>query len=278
MMALVSAALLALYAATLADLAALSIGSRYYSHVPLVPLFSAWVAWTGRRYLPPVGWDLRPAGGALLAAALLILAFGTWLDSLTVRVLSLPLAVGAGIVLALGIPGLRRLAFPVAFLALMAPLPTAALARVSLVMQDLATTVTHGVLTALAIPVARDGLSLHLEAVTLDITEECNGLRFLFTMAVVGTAVAWALRGRAGHRVLIVGLALVSAVVANLLRVAGTALLADLAGADAVTGLPHLVWGKAVYAVLFVAFTLAALTLRRPTPPLPRPTPTSPAR
>ncbi|HXH83665.1 MAG TPA: exosortase/archaeosortase family protein [Candidatus Tectomicrobia bacterium] len=258
---LVVAALGALYGPTLVDLVGVWVTSRYYNHGLLVPLFSAWVAWTARADLPRVAWDLRPAGGALLALALLALAGGTALDSLTLRALSLPLALAAVVVLALGVRGLRRLTFPVGFLALMAPLPDGALTRLSLAMQELATSVTDAALAGLGVPVVRQGLSLHLESVTLDITEECNGLRFLFTMAVIGVAVAWAVGGPWRRRGAIVGLALVAGVVANLLRVLGTAVIAEVAGPAAVLGTPHLVFGKAVYGVVFVAFGVLALVL-----------------
>ena len=157
----------------------------------------------------------------------------------------------------------RLLAFPLGFLALVAPLPEGALPVLSLPLQRLAAGAGEWILWGLGVPVTRDGLYLALPSVTLHITEACNGLRFLLAMLVVGVAFAGMTQKTWRGRAVVVTAALVVAVVANWLRIAGTGMLAELYGQDAATGLPHVVWGKVVYVAMLVPLVMLVLRLRR---------------
>jgi exosortase/archaeosortase family protein len=62
-----------------------------------------------------------------------------------------------------------------------------------------------------------------------------------------------------------VAAALAIAVVANLARVTGTGVMAELWGARAAVGLPHIVWGKVVYVAALVPFVALVVVMRRRT-------------
>jgi len=55
----------------------------------------------------------------------------------------------------------------------------------------------------------------------------------------------------------------VMALVANLVRVAGTGFIAYHYGAAAASGAAHVVWGKVVYLTMLVPFALGVIALRR---------------
>lgn len=252
-----------LYAPTLHELASLWLRVPYYSYGFLVPLFSAYLLWESRARW----WPGRPAwsgqGLALLAAGLGLLAAGLALDSLTLAVLSVPCSLGGIALLGLGRERAKAVAFPVLFLALMAPLPAAALAAMSLPLQRLAAWFTERALLVLGVPAVREGLFVHLRTITLDIDEGCSGLRFLLAMVVVGVAFAWLGPAAPGRRAAIVILAVAVGLAANLVRVLGTALLAEHYGREAATGFFHLAYGKVVYAVMLVPFIAGVLLLWR---------------
>jgi exosortase len=260
---LIAAALLAvLYAPVVRDLGRVWAEIPYYSYGFLVPVFAAYLVWDARRTLHlDAAW--RPGALALVAAGLVVLGLGVATASLMLRALSLPL-VGAGLARALleG-PAFRTVVFPIAFLAFMAPLPEGTLPALSLPLQQLAAWTTEHALRALGIPVHRDGLLLYLDRVILHVSEACNGLRFLLAMAVLGVAFAWATQRHAGHRVVVVAAAIVLAIVANLVRVIGTGVLAELLGPEAAAGMFHVVYGKVVYAAVLGPFLLALLLLGR---------------
>ncbi len=238
-------------------------GSPYAAHGPLVGLFAAYAAWRLRTALPIECW--RPCLPAALAglATVAALAAGHAMGSLSLRAVALPLTVLTIVLLAYGRRGVRVLAFPVIFLVAAVPLPAGWLAMLSSASQHVAAVVAQRTLDLCGIPVVREGLTLHIGRVDLEVTEACNGLRFLFASVIVGLAIAWALpRRRPAERVLVVALALVAGLAANLVRVTGTAMLAWVEP-TAVIGMPHLVFGKAVYLAVGVAVALTGATLLR---------------
>jgi exosortase len=253
---------LLVWAPTLWDLGLHWASSRPASHGLYVVMFVAYAAWDRRAALPRAEWHARPTGALVLALAIGLLAVGYADDSITLRALSLPMAGLATIVLACGGSGARALAFPLAYLLLAVPLPASVLTGFSGLTQSLAATAAEQMLTVLHIPVARHGLTLSLAQLDLDITENCDGLPFLFASVVVGIAAAWTVRTGPRQRLAIVALAMITGIIANLLRVAGTAVLASIDPAAAM-GTPHQVFGKAVYLAAGAAATVIVIVLVR---------------
>jgi exosortase len=245
------------------DLLTLWINNPYYSYGPLVPLWSAWLVATTRVRLatPRIEGDL--GGLFLVTGGLSALALAGRHESLTLATLSLPLVLAGIARIALGRDGFARLRFPLAFLALMTPLPPAVMRALSHELQSLAAASTSAVLTVLGIPFARDGLFVHLQGTTVHISEGCNGLRFLLATAVLGVALGWATRQGMAHRLLLLGIGVGAAIAANLVRVSATAVAVHAWGPAAAVGLPHLTFGKAVYLVALGFVGLVALRLRR---------------
>jgi exosortase len=157
-------------------------------------------------------------------------------------------------------------AFPLGFLGLMTPLPDALIPAISLPLQHLAAWFAGHALHLLGVPAARDGLLIYIPGVVLHINETCNGLRFFLAMIVLGTAFAWATPRRTGRRAAVLGLAVLIAIAANLVRVAGTGLLAHHWGPQAAQGFFHLAYGKVVYLAMLAPFLVGVLWLRRPRP------------
>lgn len=258
----VTAGLAWLYGPALRDLFALWTTVPYYSYGLLVPLWSVWLAAGARARVAarPVRHDLT--GLILVVAGLAALAFANVHGSLTIAVASLPVVLTGLGRLALGREAFRPLAFSVAFLALMTPLPPGAIPPLSLHLQHLAAWFTGGVLTAFEIPFVRDGVFVHLQAVTVHVSEACNGLRFLLAMAVLGVAFGWTTGRGPACRAAVLAVAIGTAIAANLVRVAGTTVLVQHWGPAASTGLFHHAFGKAIYLTALAAVFLLVLRLR----------------
>jgi exosortase len=262
-LAALGVALVALYAPALGAVVAVWTQNPYYSYGFLVPLFSLYLAWDARGELARRPLAPSRAGLAVTGAGLGLLLAGTRHGSLATQVLSLPIVLAGALVLTLGTARTRALAFPLAFLAVMAPLPDGVVPALSPPLQQVAAVAGEWMLWLVGVPVTRDGLFLRLPSVTLHITEACNGLRFLLAMAVVGVAFAATTQTCWGRRALVVAGALGAALAANWLRVAGTGMLAELYGPAAVSGVYHVAWGKAVYAGVLVPFAMLVASLKR---------------
>ena len=266
--AVLGAAVLALYVPVFRELCALWLYGTYYSYGFLVPIFSGYLAWDAvcadaREHGGAGRADLDTGGFVIMAVGLAALGLGIAVGSLALRTLSLPAVVMGAAVATLGRALARRLAFPIGFLVFMTPLPDGVLPTLSLPLQRFAAFVADHVLRALGIPVERDDLFLTLPSVTLHVTEACNGLRFLLAMLVVGAAFAGTTQRRALRRIAVLGAAASIAVVANLARVTGTGVMAELWGARAAMGLPHVVWGKIVYGLALLPFLALVVVMRR---------------
>jgi len=255
-------ALAVLYEPVMRELVRLWLEAPEYSYGVLVTVLTACLLWARRRALRGTAAVWRPEGLAVMAAALALFAIGRSLDRLALQTLSLPLALAGLSLLALGRRRTRVLAFPLAFLALMTPLPAATLAAVSAVLQHTAARVAHFALRALGMPATIDGPGLRLGDTILPIADLSDGLRFLLLMLVAGVACAWTTQTRLSPRVLVVGAAGALAILANLARVTATAILAAVHGVDVALGF-QLAYGKLAYALALVAFIALVLSLRR---------------
>jgi len=260
------AALLALaflYGPVLRDLVGVWYRGNYYSYGFLIAPLSAWMMVRARPALAVAAPLRDPLGLALTVAGLATLALGHALDSLTLAALSLPVVLGGLGCFVLGRAGVRPLVFPLATLALMAPLPPSAVPPLSWQLQNLAARFTAAVLSALDIPFSRDGVFVHLESVIVHVSEACNGLRFLLAMLVVGMAFAWAASHRLVERSVVILLGLAAAIGGNLVRVSSTAVMVHWWGPSASEGLFHSLFGKTVYCAVVVLFFLTVRGLSR---------------
>lgn len=266
--AVLGIAVLALYVPVFRELCALWLYGTYYSYGVLVPIFSGYLAWDAlradaREHRGAGRAEIDTGGFVIMAAGLAALGLGTAVGSLALRTLSLPMVLMGAVVATLGRVMARRLAFPIGFLVFMTPLPGGVLPALSLPLQRFAAFVAEHALRALGIAVERDDLFVTLPSVTLHVTEACNGLRFLLAMLVVGAAFAGTTQRRPLRRAVVLGAAVSIAVVANLARVTGTGVMAELWGARAAMGLPHVVWGKIIYGLALVPFLAVVLVMRR---------------
>ena len=126
-----------------------------------------------------------------------------------------------------GFPRLRTLAFPFLLLATMIPLPTlvynSLAAPLQLLASDLATRIAQG----FGVSVFRDGNIIQLAGVSLGVAEACSGLNSLSALIVGSLLLGYLICSRPASRITLFAAAIPLAIGVNILRVAGTALLAD---------------------------------------------------
>jgi exosortase len=226
------------FASSIAMLAGRWWNESDYLYGFLVPAFSAVLLWGRRGMLSQVAWRGSAWGLVLvgLAAAL------RWASACYYYELLEPLALLpglAGIVLFAG--GWRALhwAWPaIAFLVFMIPLPGFVAGALSHPLQRIGTISGTYVIQTLGIPSVDRGNVIVLSESELGVAEACNGLpmMMLFFAVCVGTALltrrSWL------EKAIIVLSAAPIAVLANVVRIAVTAILYETAGKE---------WGDAVF-------------------------------
>ncbi len=255
--AAVTGLLVALYWGVLADLASEWWNESASSYGMLVPPMAIWVAWLRRREISelPAAPDMR--GLWLTAMGCICLMLGELAGEFFLRRISF-VVVLAGIVWTFwGLKRFRRLAFAFVLLATMVPLPALLYNSVAGPLQLLASNLATNLAQALGVSVFRDGNIIHLAHASLGVEEACSGLHSLSAMVVASLLLGFVEDLSKAGRVLLCLGSIPLAIAVNVLRVAGTAVMADYQ-LEYAMGFYHLFAGWLVFVAGFGGLWLAA--------------------
>ncbi len=133
-----------------------------------------------------------------------------------------------------GTRALRILAFPLALLLFLFPIPAIIYARVTLPLQIFASATAETILSWIGIPVLRDGNILELAHERLSVVEACSGIRSLLSLAFLALIYAYFFDKRPAMRWVLLGATVPIAIAANAARVTLTGVLGEYG-----TGLAH---------------------------------------
>jgi exosortase A len=208
-------AILLLHMSTLRSMALVWTFNESFSHCWFVAPLAAYMVWTRRAEL--VTASPRPS---LWGVLLVLLSGGGWFLSHLAQVgtgeqVSLMGMILGTIWAILGTDFCRRIAYPLAFLALMVPFGEGLFPALI----SLAGRLAVMVLEWTGMPVTFDGRFLRVPGGEWTITEACSGLRYLLTILTVGAVYAYVNYRRPLKRVLFLVLCAVAALVTNGIRV-----------------------------------------------------------
>lgn len=255
--------LLGLYAPTLAAMARVWWTDQYGAHGLFVPAFSLLLLWIDRDRLRAEAGRGSAVGISIILLGLGVLASGRWMGSLFVQGLSVPVAMAGVVLWSFGARCLRAAAFPVGFLAAMAPLPRVLVATVTLDLQRFAAGFAAAVARLVGIPVYLEDVWIVLPTITLQVAEICNGLRFLLALLVLTAAFAQVSQRSVPRKIALVLAAVPIAILANATRVAALAVGAYYVGPQVASGFIHHSIGKAVWLLTLIPLLALGLLLRR---------------
>jgi exosortase len=257
----------ALYWSILRDLTLQWWDDPNYSHGFLVPLFSGLLVWQRRRDLAALPVHGSWAGLPVVAAGVGALLLGDIAAELFLMRSSLVIIIAGLILFHLGRGWLRMLAFPLAFLFFMIPLPSTLFYAVAFPLQNLAAQNAVWVLDLLGVPVLQDGNVIQLSQITLGVTEACSGIRSLISLLAL--AVAWGSLTLSGTWAIaaLVSSALPITIAANAGRVVVTGLVGQWLGPRYAQGFFHAFSGWLIFvsalACLLAVHGLIQLARRR---------------
>ena len=237
---LLSLATLILYQSVLVGLVRQWSADPNYSHGFLVPVLTGYLIWRKRNEMAATPLCYSAMGTAFIALSLGLLFLGTLGAELFLQRISLWLMIVGLFLYFLGWSRLRVVAFPIAFLLFMIPLPAIIYNQVvfplQLLTSHLATSCLH--LTN-AVPIAREGNLLVLPNSTLEITEACSGIRSLISLLAFSLGYGHLAETNLSMRILLGLAAIPLAIVSNAARLIITAVLVYYISPRAAEGLPH---------------------------------------
>jgi exosortase len=210
-----------------------------YSHGILVPFGFFWMLWLRRNELANAEVTPQPWALLIVILALVQLAVGTWGAENFVAHSSLLLLLGGIALYLFGSEVLRLVAFPIAWLLFMIPLPAIIFYSITFPLQLLASKLALRMLDVLHVPAVCEGNVLYLANFTAGVAEACSGIRALISMlafaVLIGHLLSLSLRSRC-----MLGIAAVTiALGMNAVRVAGTGLVGNYLGEQWAEGFFH---------------------------------------
>ncbi len=245
----VVAGLALLYVPTYLDLARGLWSDDAHAHGPLILAVVAWLFWKDRAFL--VGLHPAPvAGGVSLGLGLLLYLLGRTQSLMLFEVAShLPVVAGL-VLLAGGWAALRRLAFPVLFLAFVVPLPGFVLDIVTQPLKGIVSVAVEHLVRFLGYPVERSGVVLTVGNHEMLVADACSGLNSLMSLSALSLLYLRLTGPRSPSRTALLLAAIVPiAIVANVLRVLGLVLVTVHFGPEAAQGAFHGIAGMMVFVV-----------------------------
>ncbi|MBV5339628.1 MAG: exosortase/archaeosortase family protein [Deltaproteobacteria bacterium] len=236
------------------------LGNSDNSHAFIVPLISMYFVWQRKNALQLTPITTSLWGGGLLGVSLLLYvlssAGGLAFPARIAMVTSL-----FGLVwFCLGKEFIQKLAFPIAFLLFMVPVPYSLISLVSTPLQLMATEVSAALIGKCSIPVYREGNMLYFMQTQLEVAEACSGVRSIMALTMISFVFCFLSRDGWWRRAVLVIAAIPIAIVANIFRVTGTGVLAHFYGDGVARGFLHEFSGIAIFifgfAQLFAVFFL----------------------
>jgi exosortase len=211
-----------------------------YSHGFLILPLALYFAYERRDRLRAA--PRRPttvAGLLVVAASLVLLCAGTLGSEFFLTRLSMIGTLAGGVLYLMGPAHLRILAFPLAFLLLMIPIPAIIFNQIAFPLQLIASRFGEFVVSLAGVPVLREGNVIVLASSTLEVAEACSGIRSLVSLLSLGIVFGYFTDSRTAVRVQLALVTIPIAIVANGLRVAGTGIAAHHFGSAAAEGFFH---------------------------------------
>jgi exosortase len=264
---LVLVALAIVYWSVIAGLVGAWSTDDNYSHGFFIVPLAVFFAWERRRAI--VSAPMRPslAGAVVVAGSLLLLVAGLLGAELFLARISILGAIAGAILFLFGWPMLRVLSFPLAFMILMVPLPAIIFNKIAFPLQLLASHVGETTISAMDIPILREGNVLILANAKLEVAEACSGIRSLVSLLALGIVFGYFVDHRGWVRTAIAASAVPVAILANGLRVASAGVAAHNYGSAGVEGLFHEFSGWVVFVVAFLMMFAFQRILQRVLPP-----------
>jgi len=223
-----------------------------YSHGFLIVPLALYFAWERREKLRKIPVAPTSFGLVIVAASVMVLVAGILGSELFLTRISILGTIVGVLLFLLGWQQLRALAFPVAFLLLMIPIPAIIFNRIAFPLQLLASQFGESAMGLADVPVLREGNVLILANTTLEVADACSGIRSLVSLLTLAIVFGYFSDPRGWVRTILTLAYVPVAIVTNGFRVAGKGNEEQRCGAAAAEGFFHEFSGWLVFVAAFV--------------------------
>jgi len=215
------------------------------SHILLIPFIAGWLLYTERKQLrPEAGFGVWPAAAFLLPSILTgVLALNCETCAPKTRLscyaLSLIFFVVAGFIFTFGAVAARSSTFALAFLLFVIPIPDRILGQVIYGLQAGSAAIAEILFNLSGVPVLRQGFVFRLPVMSIEVAQECSGIRSSLALVILALLVAHFAFRPLWKKLAFVAAGLCMMLVKNGIRIATLTLLANYVNPAFLTGRLH---------------------------------------
>jgi exosortase C (VPDSG-CTERM-specific) len=270
---LFTAGLIAAFAGVLVSLAVHAAGSQLHSHILLIPFVTAYLIYIRRKQLPneytsSPGWATVAAlvGLMVLIAACAPTVFGQRLshnDYLALMTSSFICLLAAGGFFFLGRKWMGAIAFPFAFLIFMVPMPDAMADGLETASKLASAEAASLFFNIAGTPVLRDGTVFQLPNITIEVAQECSGIRSSWVLFITSLLASNLFLKGTWRRAVLVCFVLPLGIVRNGFRVWVIGILCIYLGPQMIHSIIHHRGGPIFFALSLIPLFLLLWWLRR---------------
>jgi exosortase C (VPDSG-CTERM-specific) len=265
--------LAAVFGHSLLTLIKYAASSQLHSYILLIPFVSGYLLYIRRDQLPKKYSVDLPLAIVSLAIGLGILIFTYWLDfagrapgindRLTLLTISFLCCLAAGGFFFLGRTWMRAAAFPLAYLSFMIPMPdtmTEALEQASSIASaEMANLLFH----LSGMPFLRAGQIFQLPNITLEVGQECSGIRSSLVLFITSILAANLFLKTTWRRFVLVAIVIPLGILRNGFRIFVIGLLCVHVGPQMIHSLIHRRGGPLFFVISLVPLLLVLWLLRK---------------
>jgi exosortase len=235
------------------------------AHGPIILATGAWLLWrqaASFRELAKPG-SMWLAGGVLLVS-LLVDGFGRAFDFISLEVAGVYGAGLAMLYLVFGLAALLKNWFPLFYLSFCVPPPGWVIDRLTAPLKQFVSYAATTVLSAAGLPIAREGVTIHVGAYQLLVEDACSGMNSLIGLFAISLLYIYLLRGSSLRYSAILTLFVIPiAIVGNILRIMILILLTYFFGDQVAQGFAHFAAGIFLFAIdLLLVFLCDSILAR----------------
>jgi exosortase C (VPDSG-CTERM-specific) len=263
--------LLAAFAQPLLALVNYAAASELYSYILLIPFVSAYLFYVRRDQLPKNYVADLPLAIVFLAAGLGVMAF-TYSSIgrapagnlyLVLSTISFLCCLAAGGFFFFGRDWMRSAAFPLAYLIFMVPMPDAMADALETASKYASAEVTNLLFYLSGTPFLRAGLIFQLPNITIEVAQECSGIRSSWVLLMTSILAANLFLKTPWRRLALVAFVMPLAILRNGFRIVVIGLLCVNVGPQMIHSLIHRRGGPFFFALSLIPLFLVLWWLRK---------------
>ena len=234
-----------LYLRPITHLVELAWSDDTASHILLIPFISAWLLYTERKPdSEDNGFSFGPAAVFFLPSVMALALAASCASCSAKNILflymvSLILLVITGFILLLGVFRAKSSSFALAFLLFTVPIPDPILNRIIYWLQAGSAAIAEVLFNLSGAPVLREGFVFHLPKMSIEVAQECSGIRSSLALLILALLVAHFSFRAFWKKAVFICAGLAMMLVKNGIRIATLTLLANYVNPEFLYGRLH---------------------------------------